>query len=77
MSIPAQAGAVPVSLALWLHRAALLPGREQPGERCEDCPGHSALFPQDMMGEVLMELCAHGARAGCAVLRTPGGPVQR
>lgn len=52
VSIPAQAGAVPVSLALWLHWVALLPGREQPGELCEDCPCHSALFPQDMMGEV-------------------------
>lgn len=49
---PAQAGAVPVSLAFWLHWVALLLGREQPGDLCEDCPCHSALFPHDMMGDV-------------------------
>lgn len=49
---PAQAGAVPVSLAFWLHWVALLPGREQSGELWEDCPCHCALFPQDRMGDV-------------------------
>lgn len=57
VSIATQAGAVPVSLALWLHWVALLPGREQSGELCEDCPCHSALFPEDMMGDVLRSPC--------------------
>uniref|UniRef100_A0A8C3RGE8 Uncharacterized protein n=1 Tax=Cyanoderma ruficeps TaxID=181631 RepID=A0A8C3RGE8_9PASS len=38
VSIRTQAGTVPESLALWLYCLALLPGREQPGELCEDCP---------------------------------------
>lgn len=74
VSIPAQAGAVPVSLALWLHWVALVPGREQPGELVKTVP---VTLPFSSRYDGRGALCAHGAPAGCAVLSTPGGAVQR